>query len=149
MIITARSVRLPHIGHRHAAYDGQAHLEDEDGDHDRQRRGQARDEDVRNRFVGGPAASPVEGGHLGHEEPKLFPYRSVQAQLFADRFDLRRRRLQAAEDFSGVAAEVLEQEEDQEDDTREGGDHLEDPSCEVGKHRVFAVSRVGHRSLLG
>jgi hypothetical protein len=75
-------------------------------------------------FAGGPAVAPLEAEDRLEEDAELHVPGLVQAQLGADCLDLVRRREQAAQDFSRVAAEELEEEEHQQDDARQRGDHL-------------------------
>ena len=70
--------------------------------------------------------------------PSCTHQRLVQAELLADRVDLLRRGVQAAEDLRRVAAEELEQEEDQQHDAEQRRDHLPEAAQEIGGHADVA-----------
>ena len=134
--------RAAHVGDAKRERDRQHRVEDEDRHHHGQRRRQPRREQVRDRLVGRPAAAPVEGDDLLEEDPELGPERLVQAELRADRVDLRLRRVEAGEDLRGVAAEALEEEEDKQDDAEQRRQHLPDASNQVGGHRRSTPRRI-------
>src|SRR6185369_900239 len=137
--------RAAHVGDAERERDREQRVEDEDRDHHRQRRRQARREQVRDRLVGRPTAAPVEGDDLLEEDAELHPDRLVQAELLADRLDLRLGRVEAAEDLGRVAAETLEEEEHEKDDAEQRRHHLPEASDQVGGHRRKALLVVRRR----
>ena len=134
-----------HIGHAHRHRNREQHLHQQDRQHDRQGGRQTAGEQMRHRLVGGPALAPVEGHDLPDEDPELLPYRLVQAELLADRIDLLGRSVQAAEDFSRVAAKVLEEKEHQQHDTEQGRNHLPQASYQVCRHCCRFSTECGYR----
>ena len=134
--------RAAHVGDAERERDREQGVEEQDRHHHRQRRRQPRREQVRDRLVGRPAAAPVEGDDLLEEDPELGPERLVQAELLADRVDLRLRRVEAGEDLRRIAAEALEEEEDEQDDAEQRRHHLPEASYQVGGHRRSTPRRI-------
>ena len=102
-------------------------LEDQQRDQDRERRAQARGEDVRDLLVGAPRRAEVGGEDLLHEDPELDVVRLVDAQLAADVVDLLLVGDLAGEHLRGIAADPVEQEEDEQDHPEHRRDHLPQP----------------------
>src|SRR5438552_1162678 len=83
----------------------------------------ARAEDIGDLLAGHPALAEVEGCDLAQEDAELHVPRPVEAELAADGVDLLGARHLAGEDLRRIAAEELEEEEHQQDDTRQRGHH--------------------------
>ena len=66
--------------------------------------------------------------------PSCTYQRLVQAELVADRLHLLGRGVETAEDLRRVAAEELEQDEDEEHDAEQRRNHLPQAPEEVGSH---------------
>ena len=126
--------RAAHIGHPDRDRDREQGVEDQDRDHHRQRRRHARGEQRRHRFIGGPALAPIESGDLLQEDPELVVPGLVQAELLPDRRDLLLRGVQAAKDDRRIAAEELEQHEDQHHHADQRGHHLPEAPDEISQH---------------
>ena len=75
-----------------------------------------------------PALAPVEGQDLAQEDAELHIPRLVEAELAPDGVDLLLARDLPGEDLRRVAAEQLEEEENQEDHAGERGHHLPKPA---------------------
>ena len=79
--------------------------------------------------------SPVT--HLLDEDPQLHVVRLVDAELAADVLDLLGAGDLAGQDVRRVAADQVEQEEDEQDDPEQGRDHLPQAPDDVRVHAIL------------
>ena len=141
--------RAAHVGDGEREADGDQRLEDQQRHQHRQRRAEARGEDVRDLLVGAPRRAEIAGQHLLDEDPELDPERLVDAELAPDVVDLLLVRDLAGEHVRGVAADPVEQDEHEQDDPEHRRDHLPQASDDVCGHsaslaRAESLRRVRH-----
>src|SRR3989454_2469792 len=116
------------VRHQHGRGNRERDLQQQDRERDGQRGGQPREEDAGYLLARHPALAEIEADDLAHEDSELRIPGLVEPELAPDGVDLLLARHLARQDLRRVAAEELEQEENEQDDPREGRDHLPKPA---------------------